>query len=145
MQILDRRFDVLSTRQLHDLIRLRIDVFVVEQTCAYAELDGRDLEPGTRHVWAEEAGAAVACLRVLDDGDARRIGRVCTRLDQRIAEQCGSQVPVCVEREQCSSSGRDARRLEGGGREGARPTSRRWRQRQEAFTRADSQEERSLP
>jgi len=83
VQILDRRFDVLSTRQLHDLIRLRIDVFVVEQTCAYAELDGRDLEPGTRHVWAEEAGAAVACLRVLDDGDARRIGRVCTRLDQR--------------------------------------------------------------
>ena len=83
MQILDRRFDTLSARQLHDLIRLRIDVFVVEQTCAYAELDGRDLETGTRHVWAEEAGATVAFLRVLDDGDARRIGRVCTRPDQR--------------------------------------------------------------
>lgn len=83
MQILDRRFATLSARQLHDLIRLRIDVFVVEQTCAYAELDGRDLEPGTRHVWAEEAGATVACLRVLDDGDAHRIGRVCTSADQR--------------------------------------------------------------
>ena len=34
-------------------------------------------------MWAEEAGATVACLRVLDDGDARRIGRVCTSPDQR--------------------------------------------------------------
>ena len=31
MQILDRRFDTLSARQLHDLIRLRIGVFVVER------------------------------------------------------------------------------------------------------------------
>jgi ElaA protein len=61
---------------------LRSDVFVVEQDCPYLDLDGRDLEPGTRHLWVERAGAPVATLRVLDDaegdGGALRIGRVAT-------------------------------------------------------------------
>ena len=61
---------------------LRSDVFVVEQDCPYLDLDGRDLDPGTRHVWIERAGAPVATLRVLDDADADggalRIGRVAT-------------------------------------------------------------------
>ena len=37
----------LSASELYGLLRLRVDVFVVEQRCPYAELDGRDLEPGT--------------------------------------------------------------------------------------------------
>lgn len=60
---------------------LRADVFVVEQNCPYADLDGRDLEPSTRQVWAEdEDGTVVATLRVLDDhdGEVARIGRVAT-------------------------------------------------------------------
>ena len=43
-------FDDLDVRTLHDLLRLRIDVFVVEQECVYPELDGRDVEAGTRHL-----------------------------------------------------------------------------------------------
>ena len=42
---------------------------MVEQECAYQELDGRDLEPGTRHLWAELDGEPVGYLRILDDGD----------------------------------------------------------------------------
>ena len=38
----------LSPAELYGLLRLRVDVFVVEQRCAYAELDGRDLDPGHR-------------------------------------------------------------------------------------------------
>jgi ElaA protein len=57
---------------------LRSSVFVVEQDCAYQDLDGLDLEPATRHLWVEEAGAPVAYARVLDDGDHARIGRVVT-------------------------------------------------------------------
>ncbi|GAA2738714.1 GNAT family N-acetyltransferase [Pedococcus aerophilus] len=61
---------------------LRSDVFVVEQDCPYLDLDGRDLAPGTRHVWIERGGGPVATLRVLDDpeadGGALRIGRVAT-------------------------------------------------------------------
>lgn len=55
---------------------------MVEQGCAYPELDGRDLEPATVHVWAQQSGAVLGCLRVLTDalptGPVRRIGRVCT-------------------------------------------------------------------
>ncbi len=57
--------------------RLRQDVFVVEQDCAYPDLDGRDLEPGTRHLLLRDpAGALLGYLRVLDDGAVARIGRV---------------------------------------------------------------------
>ncbi|HSV41437.1 MAG TPA: GNAT family N-acetyltransferase [Nocardioidaceae bacterium] len=55
---------------------LRSAVFVVEQDCAYQDLDGRDREPGTRHVWVSDDGRPVAYLRILDDSDHARIGRV---------------------------------------------------------------------
>ena len=56
--------------------KLRQDVFVVEQQCPYPDLDGRDLEPGTRHVVLDDDGAVTGYARVLDDGDTWRIGRV---------------------------------------------------------------------
>ncbi len=69
---------------LYALLRLRTDVFVVEQECAYPELDGRDAEPGTLHLWVEAGGEPVATLRVLqEDGGAHRIGRVATHRDHR--------------------------------------------------------------
>jgi ElaA protein len=71
-------FGDLSSRTAYLLWQLRTDVFVVEQECAYRELDGRDLEPSTLHVWVEQNGEPVAYLRVLTEADdSRRIGRVC--------------------------------------------------------------------
>lgn len=70
------RLTDLDPTSAHDLMRLRQDVFVVEQECAYADLDGRDLEPGTRHVMLTDRGDLVGCARVLDDGDVWRVGRV---------------------------------------------------------------------
>lgn len=71
----------LDAATLYRLLRLRVDVFVVEQDCAYPELDGRDLEPRTRHLWLDDDGAVVATLRLLEeqvDGvRGYRIGRVC--------------------------------------------------------------------
>ena len=70
-------FAELDVRTLHDLLRLRVEVFVVEQKCAYPELDGRDIEPGTRHLWLASAEAPVAYLRILaEPGGVERIGRV---------------------------------------------------------------------
>ena len=69
-------FADLRTTTLYALLKLRCDVFVVEQQCCYAELDGRDTEPGTRHVWLADGDDIVAYLRILDDGDTERIGRV---------------------------------------------------------------------
>lgn len=78
------RFDELDLRTFHDLVRLRVDVFVVEQRAAYAELDGRDPEPGTEHWWTADAAGPTAYLRVLAEPDGSgRIGRVVTRPDAR--------------------------------------------------------------
>jgi ElaA protein len=68
----------LSASELYGLLRLRVDVFVVEQRCPYAELDGRDLEPGTVHLWTGDVHRPSACLRLLTEPQGvRRIGRVC--------------------------------------------------------------------
>ena len=70
-------FDELDARTFHDLLRLRIDIFVVEQECPYPELDGRDVEPQTRHLWLADDAGPVAYLRILADPDGvARIGRV---------------------------------------------------------------------
>jgi ElaA protein len=69
-------FDDLDPRTAYQLWQLRQDVFVVEQECPYPDLDGRDLEPGTRHLWVAEDGRPVGYLRMLEDGAEWRIGRV---------------------------------------------------------------------
>jgi ElaA protein len=77
------RFAELTPFELYDLCRLRVDVFVVEQECPYPELDGRDTEATTVHLWFEEDGAVLATIRVLDDGGTRAIGRVATAATAR--------------------------------------------------------------
>ena len=63
---------------LYSILKLRVDVFVVEQGAAYEELDGRDVEPGARLYWAEDEGNVLATLRLLKEADGSRIGRVAT-------------------------------------------------------------------
>jgi len=71
-------FAELDAATLYALLRLRVDVFVVEQHCAYPEIDGRDTEPGALHVWlADEPSHPLGYLRILSDpGGVARIGRV---------------------------------------------------------------------
>jgi ElaA protein len=71
------RFDELDTRTAYAVWKLRQDVFVVEQECPYPDLDGRDREAGARHVLlTDDDGELQGYLRLLDDGDRARIGRV---------------------------------------------------------------------
>lgn len=78
------RWTDLDPLTLHDLVRLRFDVFVVEQKCPYPELDGRDVHPTTEHLWLTDDHGPAAYLRVLaEPDDDLRIGRVCTRVDAR--------------------------------------------------------------
>src|ERR1700712_3630047 len=75
----------LDVRTLYDVLALRSAVFVVEQECAYLDLDGRDLVEGTRHVIGPRGGIA-AYARVLAPGadhPAPRIGRVIVAPDNR--------------------------------------------------------------
>src|SRR5215210_4422785 len=77
-------FAELTPFEVYGLCRLRVDVFVVEQQCPYPELDGRDVEPATVHLWFEDAdGGIAATIRVLDDGGTRAIGRVATAAAHR--------------------------------------------------------------
>jgi ElaA protein len=69
-------FSALEPLTAYSLWKLRQDVFVVEQDCPYPDLDGRDLDPDSRHVVMDDDGVVVGCARVLDDGDTWRIGRV---------------------------------------------------------------------
>jgi ElaA protein len=71
-------FAALTPFEVYGLCRLRVDVFVVEQECPYPELDGRDTEPTTVHLWLEDDGDIAATIRLLDDGATRAIGRVAT-------------------------------------------------------------------
>lgn len=78
----------LAAATLYELLKLRVEVFVVEQRCPYPELDGRDLLRETRHFWLANAGGEViATLRLMEEHPEGRkvfrIGRVCTRADER--------------------------------------------------------------
>jgi ElaA protein len=80
--VTDLRFaagDELTAAELYALLKLRVDVFVVEQRAPYPELDGRDLLPDTGHLWYPSTGEPQAYLRILHEPPGgRRIGRVCT-------------------------------------------------------------------
>jgi ElaA protein len=77
-------FDQLDTATLYALLRLRAWVFVVEQGSPYEDLDGRDTEPDTRHVWLADGETPLAYLRIVtEDGGTARIGRVCVAASAR--------------------------------------------------------------
>jgi ElaA protein len=76
-------FGELDVATAYDVWRLRQQVFVVEQGSPYPDLDGRDLEPATRHLLLRRDGVLVGYARVLDDGDWARIGRVVVAKPQR--------------------------------------------------------------
>lgn len=74
MTVRSRGFDDLDARTAYDVWRLRQDVFVVEQQCPYPDLDGHDLEPGTRHVTLEVDGQLAGYLRILDPSTSSGTG-----------------------------------------------------------------------
>ncbi|NTW42655.1 MAG: GNAT family N-acetyltransferase [Cellulomonadaceae bacterium] len=83
---------------LYRLLRLRVQVFVVEQHCAYEDLDGRDVEPGTELLWATDGDEVLSTVRVLHDATALRIGRVATAPAARSRGVAGELMRRAVER-----------------------------------------------
>jgi ElaA protein len=93
-------FGELDPYTLYALLRLRAEVFVVEQDCAYLDLDGRDTDPATRHLWLERASDPVAYLRILaaDGGVGEyRIGRVVVAKAARGAGLAGRLLGAALE------------------------------------------------
>ena len=75
-----KRFEELTLEELYQIVKLRVDVFVVEQRCPYPELDGKDQE--ALHVFAWDEEGLQAYLRVLGPGVSfpeASLGRVISR------------------------------------------------------------------
>ena len=64
-----RVFDKLSIQLLFEVLQLRVNVFVVEQQCAYPELDEHDRHAETRHLSGhDESKQLIAYARILPPG-----------------------------------------------------------------------------
>lgn len=74
-----KRFEDLSLEELYEILKVRVEVFVIEQNCVYQEIDEKDKK--SYHVFYREDGKIQAYLRVIDKGvsfDEVSIGRVLT-------------------------------------------------------------------
>lgn len=74
MQVKLKSFDDLTSREVYEILRLRVDVFVVEQACPYPEIDGKDYD--AIHIYLENQGQILAYARVYKEGGEVHLGRV---------------------------------------------------------------------
>ena len=80
MELVIKRFGELALEELYEILRIRVDVFVVEQACPYPEIDGKD--EFSHHLYYRDADGIQAYLRVVDAGvsfEEVSIGRVLSR------------------------------------------------------------------
>ena len=73
MNIFVKSFNELSLDELYDILKIRVNVFVVEQNCPYSELD--DIDKNAFHVYVKDEDGIQGYLRVYKKDDVR-IGRV---------------------------------------------------------------------
>ncbi|WP_278035213.1 GNAT family N-acetyltransferase [Flavobacterium nitratireducens] len=79
-----KSFETLTVSELYAILKLRSEVFVVEQNCAYLDIDGKD--PLALHLIGVYNDQIVACTRLFKPGityDEASIGRVVVAADYR--------------------------------------------------------------
>lgn len=77
MELVVKKFNDLTNDELYEILKLRVDVFVVEQACPYPDLDNLDQE--AIHVFYKDKKGIQAYLRIMDRGvesEYVSIGRV---------------------------------------------------------------------
>jgi ElaA protein len=82
--LLWRDFEAFRPAELYAVLRLRCDVFIVEQACVFPEIDGKD--PLARHLLAFRGPDLGGCLRIFAPGvtgEAARVSRVVSAPSQR--------------------------------------------------------------
>src|ERR1700761_8587901 len=70
-------FTELTVDELYAILRLRSEVFVVEQNCVFLDMDNKD--QSSHHLMGWQDGQLVACSRILPPGisyDESSIGRI---------------------------------------------------------------------
>ena len=84
MEKIIKKFDELTLEELYDVMKLRTDIFVVEQNCPYSELDNKDKE--SIHVFYKEQEKITAYLRIIPkflSYDSVSMGRICVKKEFR--------------------------------------------------------------
>jgi len=84
MEVSVKTFNELTTEELYQILRLRSEVFVVEQDCVYQDVDNKDQK--ALHIMGIKDGEVVAYTRVFEPGDYFdnvSIGRVVVSQSQR--------------------------------------------------------------
>ncbi|PWL39886.1 GNAT family N-acetyltransferase [Flagellimonas aquimarina] len=84
MEVVVKTFEELTNTELYQLMRLRSEVFVVEQDCVYQDLDNKDQK--ALHVLGKKDNKIVAYTRVFKPGDYFKntsIGRVVVHEKER--------------------------------------------------------------
>ena len=79
-----KKFNQLSPDELYGILKLRSEVFVVEQNCVYQDLDGKDKV--AYHLFLENGSDIIACLRILPENisySEMAIGRVIVKKSYR--------------------------------------------------------------
>ena len=62
MELVIKHFKELTTRELYDILKFRVSIFVVEQNCPYQEIDNLDLD--AYHLYLSDNSNIIAYLRV---------------------------------------------------------------------------------
>ncbi|OMH38084.1 GNAT family N-acetyltransferase [Motiliproteus sp. MSK22-1] len=94
-----KHFDELDIEQLYDLLKLRVDVFVVQQQCAYPELDNKDKDSETIHLLGIQQGKLISYCRILAPGQSYpqpSIGRVVVADSHRGQGLAGEMLQMAI-------------------------------------------------
>ena len=77
MELTIKTFQELTTKELYEILKVRGAIFVVEQTCAYQDIDG--LDETSLHLFYEDGGQVQAYLRAFEkEPGIVQMGRVLT-------------------------------------------------------------------
>ena len=75
MNTIIKPFDKLTTQELFNIYKLRVNVFVVEQQCPYHEVD--DIDTISHHIYLQNDNSKIlAYCRMYKENDTFHIGRV---------------------------------------------------------------------
>jgi len=92
--ITTKTFSELNTEELYQILRLRTEVFVVEQNCIYQDLDNKDQK--AIHIYYKENNEIVAYTRIFNSGEYYKnpsIGRVVVSKKKR-GKELGKKIMI---------------------------------------------------
>ena len=67
MKIVVKTFKELSVEEIYQILRIRSEVFVIEQKCIYQDIDGKDEK--AIHMMGKNNKEIIAYTRILDRGE----------------------------------------------------------------------------